>query len=91
MTDDHTAGRVDKRGSRRAAKTWQEAAAARRPEEWLINDYALVQAVVGKFVTGLAFLALTWSTVVLLGGYIGALRIKDFWALTVISFVLAST
>jgi hypothetical protein len=31
--------------------------------------------------SAVAFLALTWSTVVLLGGFISELRVKEFWFL----------
>ncbi|XP_015692523.1 uncharacterized protein LOC107304171 [Oryza brachyantha] len=63
----------------------------RRQEDLLINDVVIAQAIVGMLVTGSGFLALTWSTVVLLGGFVSALPIKEFWFLTAIGTVLAST
>jgi hypothetical protein len=56
-----------------------------------INDVAITQAVIGKLVTGVGYLSLTWSTVVLLGGFVSAVPINEFWFLTAISLVLAST
>jgi hypothetical protein len=61
-----------------------------RPEEMSLNSYALLQAYVLMAVTGLGYLALTWSTVVLLGGFVTSLGKKDFWCLTAISMVQAA-
>jgi hypothetical protein len=55
-----------------------------------LNSYALLQAYVLMAVTGLGYLALTWSTVVLLGGFVTSLGKKDFWCLTAISMVQAA-
>ncbi|CAN6356179.1 unnamed protein product [Urochloa humidicola] len=41
-------------------------------------------------VTGLGYLALMWSTVVLLGGFVTVLHKKDFWCVTVISMTQAA-
>ncbi|KAK3118053.1 hypothetical protein QOZ80_9BG0693540 [Eleusine coracana subsp. coracana] len=38
----------------------------------------------------MAYLAFTWSTVVLLGGYVTSLEKKDFWCLTLISLLEAT-
>ncbi|PNT63997.1 uncharacterized protein LOC112268781 [Brachypodium distachyon] len=61
----------------------------RWPEKASINSYALLRAYVLMAVTGLGYLALTWSTVVLLGGFVTSLGRKDFWCLTGISMVQA--
>lgn len=61
-----------------------------RPEVRFINRYVLLQTCVLMAVRGLAFLALTWSTVVLLGGFVTLLQEKDFWYLTVISLIQSS-
>lgn len=63
---------------------------AARPEERLINDYAVVQEAVRKMVTGVAFLAVSWSTVVLLGGFVTELPAMEFWFVAIMSLVLAS-
>ncbi|KAF7050133.1 hypothetical protein CFC21_058542 [Triticum aestivum] len=62
----------------------------KRPEDKSLNSYALLQAYVLMAVTGLGYLALTWSTVVLLGGFVTSLGNKDFWCLTCISLVQAA-
>ncbi|CAN6342956.1 unnamed protein product, partial [Urochloa humidicola] len=41
-------------------------------------------------VTGLGYLALMWSTGVLLGGFVTVLQKKDFWCITVISLTQAA-
>nr|TKW29119.1 hypothetical protein SEVIR_3G375200v2 [Setaria viridis] len=41
-------------------------------------------------VTGLGYLALSWSTVVLLGAFVTVLQKKDFWSITVISMIQAA-
>jgi hypothetical protein len=60
-----------------------------RPEERLINDVAVLQATVRRVAVALAYLSLTWSTVVLLGGFVSVLKLIDFWYLTAISAAFA--
>ena len=61
-----------------------------RPEERSLNHYVLWQTYVLMAVRGLGYLALLWSTVVLLGGFVTLLRRKDFWCLATISMLQAS-
>uniref|UniRef100_A0A453HJY2 Vesicle transport protein n=1 Tax=Aegilops tauschii subsp. strangulata TaxID=200361 RepID=A0A453HJY2_AEGTS len=62
----------------------------RQREEMSLNRYAAMQAYLLMGVTGLGYLALLWSTVVLLGGFVTALGKKDFWCLTAISMIQAA-
>jgi hypothetical protein len=59
-----------------------------RPEE-LINGYAKARAGARNIVSAFGVLALLWSTVVVLGGFVSVLKMKDFWFLTVLSFIMA--
>ncbi|KAF8655778.1 hypothetical protein HU200_060939 [Digitaria exilis] len=60
-----------------------------RPEVRLINDTAVIADTLRKLVTVFAYLSLTWSTVVLLGGFVSNLKLIDFWFLTAISALFA--
>jgi hypothetical protein len=52
-----------------------------------IRWYVMLWNYVSMAVSGLGYLALTWSTVVLLGGFVTLLQTKDFWCLTVLNLV----
>jgi len=54
-----------------------------------IKWYVLLLKYISVAVSGLGYLALTWSTVVLLGGFVTILPKKDFWYLTLLSLVQA--
>lgn len=61
-----------------------------RPEVLFLHKSVMALVATRNYGSGLAFLALTWSTVVLLGGFISELRVKEFWFLTTTSFIMAS-
>ncbi|CAO2143567.1 unnamed protein product [Urochloa humidicola] len=60
-------------------------------ESIILGAYVGSRMYLIRAVTGLGYLALTWSTVVLLGGFVTALQKKDFWCLTIISMLQAAS
>ncbi|CAO2152747.1 unnamed protein product [Urochloa humidicola] len=59
-------------------------------DDMLFSRYVLFVTYMLMAVTGFGYLALTWSTVVLLGGFVTALQKEDFWSLTIISMMQAA-
>ncbi|TVU21054.1 hypothetical protein EJB05_30666, partial [Eragrostis curvula] len=63
---------------------------AQRLEVRSIKRYAIIRAYILKAMKLLGSLALLWSTVVLLGGFVTLLKGIDFWLLTFIGFIQAA-
>uniref|UniRef100_K4A0F5 Uncharacterized protein n=1 Tax=Setaria italica TaxID=4555 RepID=K4A0F5_SETIT len=59
-----------------------------RPEE-IINRYVRLQTATANITRGLGTLALLWSTVVLFGGFVSILPVKEFWFLAGLTIPMA--
>ncbi|ONM19038.1 hypothetical protein ZEAMMB73_Zm00001d004501 [Zea mays] len=62
----------------------------RRLPEAGLNRIILRWAFIDKAISGFGALALAWATIVLLGGFSTLIKQKDFWFVTVISFLEAT-
>lgn len=62
----------------------------RRLPEAGLNRTILRWAFIDKAISGFGALALAWATIVLLGGFSTLIKQKDFWFVTVISFLEAT-
>ncbi|TVT97737.1 hypothetical protein EJB05_30665, partial [Eragrostis curvula] len=62
----------------------------KRLEVRSLKRYAIIRGCTLKAMKLLGYLALLWSTVVLLGGFVTLLKRKDFWDLTFIGFLQAA-
>lgn len=61
-----------------------------RPESRSINNFVVVRSSCFKVSRSLGYLALLWSTVVLLGGFVSVLTTTDFVSITIISILQAA-
>ncbi|XP_012702802.2 uncharacterized protein LOC101774941 [Setaria italica] len=74
-----------------AASTMADVHDERRlPEARINHSIVLRWAFIDKAISGLGKLALAWATIVLLGGFSTLIKQKDFWFVTIITFLEAT-